>query len=1076
VKDELGNPEFIKKSFSSDFCTGLVHSVHLRRKLHDILRVLTVPIPIRVGGKLAYPRPGYDARFGTFLVDGAPTIKEMPLEKALRILQKIHAEFCFTNDGKEQSGQSRTHAIARLLTPFARGILGWTTRVPLWFYFANRPRAGKDYLAAIPLLVYQGHAFEDLPIGKDSEETAKRIVAAARNGRHFMHFSNCQGYLGDQYFCQIITATGIGGRSLGANAAASDLLLPNEMEFSLSANVGLSYHEDFEPRMRKIELAYYGQDPNARVFQNKFLHQDIKEHRGDTLSAIAAVFRNWEKKGFPNGATPFISFPQWAEVVGGVMTATKDLGDHALGDPCLPFKGEYDDVGGDRLTEAMTQLFRVCRAEFGDRKVFKKDIYKCVHEAAMNEEGGNDALAYFGDLEDSEDARKNQTRLGINLTKFKNRELSGITLLVDASLANSVKHTYRFFEALAREPVNLCEPLAELRVTRETSDELKSVPRVEQKNENDLHAHNLKSPPEVHAGSQVHGSEDPPADLSSPTLAVDIETYTEIRTGKNGKILRSKDALNAQKGEIRLLSIADASGGISLRDLRESPISPEEREIIESRDELILHNAGFDLRFLGAKLGIFPQRVFDTFTAAWLLSPRKERIHDLGSVLERHLEIKIPKGQGASDWGGMLLTDEQIAYAKDDVRFLHRLKDRLVKELEAMKLGAVFEMESRLLPIIAGMETRGFAVDTDRMRKLKEAADHNAGTLAAALRKDFGAEGLNPASPQELLEAFKKDGIELEDTSEETLCALEDPRAQTILRWRAETKLSSNCKTLLGAEHQGRIYARFDALGTVTGRFSSKSPNLQNVTRGPLRSCFIPSGPDRRLIVADYSQIELRVAALIAKETVMIDAFKTKADLHKMTAAAVLRKPVGEVAKDDRQMAKAVSFGFLYGQSANGFVAYARANYGLNLSLEDAERFRENFFFTYPAFRRWHIACKRKAVNSDNGSARTVFGRLLMARKDDAWARFNMFTEYVVSGSCADLLKMAMIKVAAVVPADVHPVATIHDELVYDAPADTAKQYCSVIRQAMEDAFTEMFGKVVPVEVEAKVCGNWGEK
>ena len=195
AKDELSNPEFIKRSFSSDFCTGLVHSVHLRRKLPDILRVLTVPIPIRVGDKLAYPSPGYDKRFGTFLVDGAPAIKEMALEKALKILQAIHAEFCFTNDGEKQSQQSRTHAMARLLTPFARGILGWTTRVPLWFYFANRPRAGKDYLAALPLLVYEGYAYEDFPLGKDSEETSKRIISAARNGRHYMHFSNCQGYL-----------------------------------------------------------------------------------------------------------------------------------------------------------------------------------------------------------------------------------------------------------------------------------------------------------------------------------------------------------------------------------------------------------------------------------------------------------------------------------------------------------------------------------------------------------------------------------------------------------------------------------------------------------------------------------------------------------------------------------------------------------------------------------------------------------------------------------------------------------------------------------------------------------------
>ena len=133
-----------------------------------------------------------------------------------------------------------------MLTPFARGLLGWTTRVPLWFFCANRPRAGKDYLAAITLLIYEGIAFEDMPLGKDAEETCKRIISAARNGRRFMHFSNCQFYLQDQYLAQVVTNPMISGRSLGANSAQSDLQIPNEMEFSLSGNVGLSYREDFD--------------------------------------------------------------------------------------------------------------------------------------------------------------------------------------------------------------------------------------------------------------------------------------------------------------------------------------------------------------------------------------------------------------------------------------------------------------------------------------------------------------------------------------------------------------------------------------------------------------------------------------------------------------------------------------------------------------------------------------------------------------------------------------------------------------------------------------------------------------
>ena len=133
----------------------------------------------------------------------------------------------------------------------------------------------------------------------------------------------------------------------------------------------------------------------------------------------------------------------------------------------------------------------------------------------------------------------------------------------------------------------------------------------------------------------------------------------------------------------------------------------------------------------------------------------------------------------------------------------------------------------------------------------------------------------------------------------------------------------------------------------------------------------------------------------------MIAAFQRGADLHKKTAAVNLGTFDGCYPQGRPAIGKPTHFGFLYGQSAKGFAAYARTNYGLSLSIEDAERFRENFFSTYPALRRWHTECKRKSVNSGNDSARTVMGRLLLARKDDSWARFNIFTPNTLSAAPA---------------------------------------------------------------------------
>jgi Bifunctional DNA primase/polymerase, N-terminal len=146
-------PEFEAKSFSSDFCCGMIQSAQLKRTLPLITRLLTVPVPFRLKAGLVRPKIKYDRQFGTYLMPDAPRIWKVSLEKAKEILARLHAGFCFTNE------QSRTHAIARLITPFARAMLGWTERVPLWFYSANRPRAGKDYLAAIPLKLprFDGH-------------------------------------------------------------------------------------------------------------------------------------------------------------------------------------------------------------------------------------------------------------------------------------------------------------------------------------------------------------------------------------------------------------------------------------------------------------------------------------------------------------------------------------------------------------------------------------------------------------------------------------------------------------------------------------------------------------------------------------------------------------------------------------------------------------------------------------------------------------------------------------------------------------------------------------------------------
>jgi hypothetical protein len=376
--------EFIKSSFNAGFMTCMLAASQFKERLPRIIRILTIPIPIRVGNKLEYPVEGYDPRFATYLMPSAPRlIHPFPeLDQAIEILNRTMSGFCFTSE------QSRVHAIARLITPFARGIFGWTTRVPLWLYCANRPRAGKDYLAGINTILYEGIAYEDSPIGTDSAETAKRIVAAVQAGRRFMHFSNCTGYLRDDNLYSAITNTCIRGRLLGSNSASADLTLPNELEFSISANLGLTARPDFEPRTRKIELAYYEEDPNSRVFPDKFLHEHVRRDRVLILSAIAAIFDNWANAGFPQCDTPFSSFPSWGGPIGGIMQAA------GLGNPCLPFKGTFD-IGHDPEHESMRALWEEAAAKFKNSLESERaDIYALVDASETG------ALEYFGQMDD----------------------------------------------------------------------------------------------------------------------------------------------------------------------------------------------------------------------------------------------------------------------------------------------------------------------------------------------------------------------------------------------------------------------------------------------------------------------------------------------------------------------------------------------------------------------------------------------------------------------------------------------------------------------------------------------------
>jgi DNA polymerase-1 len=554
--------------------------------------------------------------------------------------------------------------------------------------------------------------------------------------------------------------------------------------------------------------------------------------------------------------------------------------------------------------------------------------------------------------------------------------------------------------------------------------------------------------------------------MSAGAVALDIETYGE----------RRGDGLDPWAGDIRLLSLAVPDHEPWLLDLRALGYNLGELKPALEAVEIIVHNARFDLLWLRHKCGLRPAKVFCTLVAARLLTAGTKPGNDLDKCLERYLGIPAAPDHSLSDWGSMFLTEDQLAYAARDVAHLHELADKLWGDLEHDQLDRVARLEFDLIPVIVDMEHAGIAVDADKLRAIEAKARASAAEHAALLRQKLNAPKMNPGSPQQLLEALKAAGIALENTNEETLKAADDGEIiPLLLAFRGSEKLAQQAASLLDCVKQdGRIHGRFDPTGTATGRFSSKDPNLQNIGRGELRSCFIPC-PGHRLIVADYSQIELRAAAAIAGETKMIEAYRNGVDLHRQTAAEVLHKPLDAVTKEDRQISKSANFGLLYGQSAPGLVRYAASSYGVHLELDEAEQIRRQFFRTYGHLRQWHGESRNKADAGAREVRTVLLRRRLIPETASEWERFTALVNTPVQGGCADGMKQALVLIAQRLPDGARLISTVHDEVLVEAPEAIAEQVCELVRSSMIEAMATLFPQV-PIEVEAGSCSHWGEK
>jgi DNA polymerase-1 len=561
-----------------------------------------------------------------------------------------------------------------------------------------------------------------------------------------------------------------------------------------------------------------------------------------------------------------------------------------------------------------------------------------------------------------------------------------------------------------------------------------------------------------------------PADLPMVISAVGESGPIGLDTETTG--------LDPRTDRVRLLSLAcDTVDGGTAVYVIDAFALPDLTPLWESLAAAIIvgHNLLFDLQFL-ARLGFAPGTCRDTLLMSRVLHAGKPdaKSHKLAECCQRELNEAVNKTEQTSNWSGPL-TPSQIQYAASDAEVVRRLDAALTVKLADAGLAAVAEIENRSLPAVAWLSCTGVGFDQAGWDSSASKAAVEAEKLAAELDRvapprlqgELFDNGWKWDSPADVAAALTAVGCSVPDTHDSTLATLDHALAALLREYRAAKKLSTTYgpSWLKDSYSAGRVFAHWWQLGAGSGRMACSSPNLQNLPRSPpYRWCFT-APPGRVLVKADYSQIELRIAAKVAGEANMIEAYRRGDDLHILTARQILSK--AEVTKADRQLAKAVNFGLLYGMGARGFRMYARSKYGVELTEAQAQQYRSAFFAAYPALAAWH----RKVSRTER---RPVETRTLAGRRVLNVTGFNEKLNSPVQGTGADGLKRALGLLwdrRGECPGAV-PVLVVHDEIVVECNQDKAEAVGAWLKKAMLDGMAPLVDPV-PVEVEATIGRTW---
>jgi DNA polymerase-1 len=509
----------------------------------------------------------------------------------------------------------------------------------------------------------------------------------------------------------------------------------------------------------------------------------------------------------------------------------------------------------------------------------------------------------------------------------------------------------------------------------------------------------------------------------------------------------------------------------------------------------IAHNLKYDWVML-AKAGILVAPYDDTLVMSFNLDAGRSN-HGLDELAQAHFEheciaFKSVCGVGAKQISfDKVPLDAATEYAAEDADICLRLWQRLKPRLAAEGSTRVYEMVDRpLITAVGHMERRGVKVDRDYLAKLS-------GTFAneiAALEQRVYAAADGPftiGSPQQLGQVLfdrlglkggrkGKSGQYSTDVTElERLASEGIEVARLVLDWRQLTKLKSTYTDALQAQinrNTGRVHTSYSLSGAQTGRLASTEPNLQNIPirteiGRQIRDAFVAE-PGHVLMSADYSQIELRLAAHMADVPQLKEAFSKGEDIHAMTAAELF----GVVDRDTRGKAKTVNFAILYGISSWGLAGR------LGVPKDEGKAIIDRYFTRFPGIRAY--IDETLSFVREHGFTRTLFGRkthfpnIRASNPNFRAGAERAAINAPIQGTSADLIKRAMNRMdAALAEAgldDVGMLLQVHDELVFEVPVGKEEAAAAVVREVMAHAAEPALKLDVPLDVEVGWGPNWG--